>query len=170
MDCLHGGHIEAALPVVNTLLLAENGMDQMGDGPVSAEGNERLPVDARRILFTCRTLSLLPSPAALLTFEFDEDFDKRLPAGSGIALASYAVVGAAAPAKLHELYMERVSLSSWRGCWPSKGPVCRRRCRRCRRRCRRCFGMARLPALTPLSFPCPSMLTDRAVPRAHQAL
>lgn len=112
-------------------------------------------MDARRILFTCRTLSLLPSPAAM-TFEFDEDFDKRLLAGSGIALASYAVVGAAAPAKLHELYMERVSLSSWRGCWPSKGPVCRRRCRR------RCFGMVRPPALAPL--PCPTSLPACARP------
>ncbi|PRW20295.1 cytochrome C [Chlorella sorokiniana] len=45
-----------------------------------------------------------------MSFEFDEDFDKRLLAGSGIALASYAVAGTAAPAKLHEVYMERTEL------------------------------------------------------------
>ena len=43
-----------------------------------------------------------------MSFEFDEDFDKKLLTGSGIALASYAVAGAAAPAKLHEAYMMRV--------------------------------------------------------------
>ncbi len=37
-----------------------------------------------------------------------EDFDKKLLTGSGIALASYAVAGAADPAKLHEAYMMRV--------------------------------------------------------------
>lgn len=43
-----------------------------------------------------------------MKFEFDEDFDKRLLTTSGVALAAYAVGGAAAPAKLHELYMEPV--------------------------------------------------------------
>ncbi|KAI7841779.1 hypothetical protein COHA_004644 [Chlorella ohadii] len=48
--------------------------------------------------------------SAAMSFEFDEDFDKKLLTGSGIALASYAVAGAAAPAKLHEAYMMRTEL------------------------------------------------------------
>lgn len=71
-----------------------------------------------------------------MKFEFDEDFDKRLLTTSGVALAAYAVGGAAAPAKLHELYMEPVrhlldQSSSWGARAARPKPYCVRR-RRCR--------------------------------------
>ena len=44
-----------------------------------------------------------------MAFELDENFDKRLLAGSGVALAGYAVLASVAPAKISDLYVEPVS-------------------------------------------------------------
>ncbi len=108
------------------------------------------------------SLQACPSHQATMKFEFDEDFDKRLLTGSGIALGAYAVAGAAAPTALHEFCMTRVGRMRLPPAppLPAQAPLPYKS--KLERRC---------ALFTLLQFsrnlPAPA---DRAVPRAHHPL